>query len=154
MNARTLDTLYGPSRDRLDDAERLARLAHAGQVDKQGKPYVEHLERVAARMKYHLRVHVVVAWLHDILEDTVISPALLAEYFEPQVVEAVIAITHGRNEPRIEYYERVKANPIALAVKLADIADNCDPRRLLGLPIETMTRLMRKYADALDALEG
>lgn len=134
----------------LERAQRLASLGHAGQVDKLGRPYIEHCERVAARMENDDEK--IVAWLHDVLEDTPITYPDLMLYFDIPVVEAVCAITHGKNESRALYYDRVKRNPIALAVKRADIADNTDPRRLLLLPVEDMTRLMRKYADALTAL--
>ena len=52
------------------------------------------------------------------------------------------------------YYTNIKANPGALAVKLADIHDNTQHWRLSYLPEETQTRLIRKYSKATDILLG
>lgn len=65
-----------------------------------------------------------------------------------EVVAAVEAITRRRNEPRTAYYDRVLAEPLAVAVKLADIADNSDPARLAALDEATRTRLAEKYRKA------
>lgn len=129
------------------NAEATARGAHAGQLDKLGDDYIRHVERVARRVWTPLEM--VVAWLHDVVEDTNVTLTALRVHYPEWVVVAVDAITHAANEPRHAYYERVRGNPIALSVKVADIADNTDPRRLLRLPAGEMTRLMKKYADAL-----
>ena len=68
------------------------------------------------------------------------------------MVDAVVALTHLKNEPRDHYYERIKKNPLALAVKLADIEDNTDPERLALLDEGTRSRLEKKYAKAIAAL--
>ena len=56
-------------------AEEIAREAHFGAVDKAGKPYIEHPERVAGRLE-HPRLKVI-AWLHDVVEDSYISLELI-----------------------------------------------------------------------------
>lgn len=139
----------------IGKARKLAVLAHAGQVDKAGRPYVEHLERVAAMVKHakSLGLAQAVAWLHDIVEDTAVGELdLMAAGMPAEVVEAVLAITHRPNEPRTEYYARVRENHLALAVKLADVADNADPKRLAMLDAATRGRLERKYARAFEEL--
>jgi (p)ppGpp synthase/HD superfamily hydrolase len=142
-------------------AEEIARRAHAGVPDKSGRPYIEHSQRVAGRV--HSHEEKIVAWLHDVVEDTDITLEDLANEFPPAIVEAVDAITHrsvspkkmsALNETRHDYYLRVLANPVARIVKLADISDNTDPRRLLHLPIGDAVRMMQKYAGALDVLVG
>jgi (p)ppGpp synthase/HD superfamily hydrolase len=142
----------------VSKARKLAERAHAGQVDKAGGRYVEHLRRVAeavAADPTSPALAQAVAWLHDIVEDTDVTEIdLMAAAMPREVVAAVLAITHHPNEPRTAYYERVKANDLARVVKLADVADNSDPARLALLDDATRERLERKYAAARAALES
>lgn len=134
--------------DLVAAADRVAAAAHDGQLDKAGHPYIEHPRRVAARVA-HLGVEVVmVALLHDVVEDTQVTLDVLAATFPPQVVAAVDTITKRAGEPRDDYYARVAANPIATVVKRADIDDNTDPLRLAALPGKLQARLEAKYAHA------
>src|SRR4051794_36028950 len=50
----------------LAHAVEIAEQAHAGQTDKAGEPYIEHLERVAASVDG--LDEKIVAYLHDLLE--------------------------------------------------------------------------------------
>lgn len=71
----------------------------------------------------------------------------------PQHVKpAIFRLTRTKSEPADVYYAQIKLNPVALKVKLADIADNADESRLALLPPKTADRLRRKYAKALGAL--
>lgn len=134
------------------DARNLAMRAHAGQYDKAGRDYIDHPARVAARVVH--REAQAVAWLHDTVEDTDVTLVELYRLgFPGDVVDAVDALTRRPDEDD-SYYVRVRANPIALQVKLADIADNTDPRRLVHLDDVTVCRLIRKYAKALRILTG
>lgn len=130
-------------------ARTLAEIAHAGQLDKAGRPYVEHLARVALAVADHPTspgLLQAVAWLHDSIEDTDLSEQdLRAGGMPTEVVEAVRAITHDPDEPRVDYYARVRKNELARIVKLADVADNSDPARLALLDDATRQRLERKY---------
>lgn len=128
----------------------LAHAAHKGQVDKSGQPYIGHPERVAARLSDPTEQ--VVGWLHDVVEDTDVDLPQIRMLFGKQVAEAVDAITHRPFERNLDYYARVRANPIALAVKAADIADNADPQRLARLDPASRARLTKKYTTALIAL--
>lgn len=129
-------------------ARAVAMVAHLGQVDKAGQPYIDHCQRVAARMTS--AAYQAAAWLHDVLEDTELSAADLIEMGCPtDVVQAVKLLTRGEESVE-DYYRFVRWNPIALAVKRADIADNTDPRRLLLLDDATQLRLVKKYAKALE----
>lgn len=139
----------------IGKARKLAERAHSAQVDKAGRPYVEHLERVAETVGHptSLGLAKAVAWLHDIVEDTWVGELdLMSAGMPAEVVAAVLAITHQPNEPRSDYYARVRANDLALAVKLADVADNSDPARLALLDDATRARLERKYAKAREEL--
>ena len=132
-------------------AEAIAREAHANQVDKNGRPYIEHPARVAARVRGDELLEAI-AWLHDVVEDTTVQLTDLQEHFPAAVVDAVDAITHRPHEPRTAYYARVRSNPLALQVKHADIDDNTDPARTAQLDDATRVRLAAKYAAAREAL--
>ena len=132
-------------------AETIARAAHAGQVDKTGHPYIEHPERVAARVHGNTELEAI-AWLHDVVEDTTVTLADLRREFTDEIVDAVDALTHRRGETRQDYYARVRQNTRALRVKLADIDDNTDPARTALLDEPTRARLAQKYAAARAAL--
>lgn len=137
----------------VDTAYRLAASYHAGQTDKLGEPYLDHLFRVADRVADLGPAHAAVALLHDILEDTAATEAdLLAAGLDPALVEAVVVLTKtgGSNA---DYYARVKRHTLARNVKLADVADNADPDRLNRIADPaTRDRLAAKYAKAHAAL--
>lgn len=128
----------------------LAEAAHAGQVDKLGVPYIEHVRMVARKVAHLGPIYEVVGLLHDGLEDcedtAIISPDILTERFGADVAEAVDAMTKRPGETYEAYLERVASNPVAVAVKQADIAHNSS--RLHLLDPETRTRLTRKYNTA------
>ena len=140
-----------------DLARRIARQAHDGQVDKAGAPYITHPARVAARVRDgggDPRAEAV-AWLHDVVEDCGVPlDDLRGHGFDDGVVAAVDALTRRDGVPAQAYYTRIAADPLALAVKLADIADNADPARLALLDPATRSRLEAKYAAALRALSA
>ena len=133
-------------------ARRLAEAHHTGQVDKAGQPYIGHVLRVAERVSHLAPEVVAAALLHDVLEDTAATAAELAAAGIPTtVIEAVVLLTKTGG-PLDAYYSRIREHPVALAVKLADIADNADPDRQAQLAPEVRERLTRKYATATAAL--
>jgi (p)ppGpp synthase/HD superfamily hydrolase len=134
-------------------AGRLAADAHAQQVDKAGRPYVEHLRRVAAYVNPSDLSAVAAALLHDVLEDTTTTPAqLLEQHLPADVVDTVQLLTRKPQQQAADYYREIRAHAMAREVKLADLADNTDPDRLAQLPEALRLRLVRKYADAYEAL--
>lgn len=135
----------------VDDATRIARAAHEGQVDKSGKPYIDHPLRVMGRVSgEHARMAAV---LHDVVEDTAVTDDdLLAAGCPPEVVATVLALSHRDGEAQEDYLARVRADPVAVEVKRADIADNTSPARLALLDPATQDRLRAKYARALEIL--
>lgn len=135
----------------LDDAIQVARRAHEGQLDKGGRPYIAHPLRVMGALRdEHERMAAV---LHDVVEDTTVTLADLTEAGCPRpVLDALAAISKQPGEDQETYLARVAANPIALAVKRADIADNMSPDRLSRLDLQTQERLRAKYASALRQL--
>lgn len=139
----------------LENAILLASLAHGCQRDKSGRPYILHCLRVMMSCKTDDEK--VVGVLHDVLEDTEMTGLQLLEEDIPlYLVEAIVAITHDKknNEPRKVYYDRVRANPLALIVKEYDLDDNSDEKRLAELDEPTRKRLKKKYADAYQYLYG
>jgi (p)ppGpp synthase/HD superfamily hydrolase len=136
----------------LDDAIQLARRAHEGQLDMAGRPYIGHPLRVMGRLTGERER--MVAVLHDVIEDTpVTAEDLTATGCPPDVVTAVVAISKNPGEEQTAYLARVAANPLALTVKRADIADNMSPDRLARLDAPTQARLTSKYTAALRLLD-
>jgi (p)ppGpp synthase/HD superfamily hydrolase len=138
-------------------AEDVARMAHDGQVDKSGRDYIEHPARVAgiAAARGGSKAVVAAAWMHDVLEDTFVKEHELEFLgFPRNVIDAVVAVTRTPEVPPEDYYANIRTNPDALAVKLADIADNLDEDRLALLDEKTAARLRRKYAKAIHLLTG
>jgi (p)ppGpp synthase/HD superfamily hydrolase len=136
----------------LDDAIRIAREAHAGQVDKSGNPYIYHPLRVMAKVKGPQAQ--MAAVLHDVIEDTeVTADDLKAAGCPDEVIDSVIALSKVPGEAMPAYLRRVAANPVAVLVKRADIGDNSDPARMAKLDPETQDRLRAKYAEAIRLLD-
>lgn len=125
-------------------AAQLAAMAHSGQSDKQGQPYIAHIARVVANCKGDSTARVV-AWLHDVVEDTWVTVEDIRGAFGDEIANAVEAITHPDGEPQWDYIARVRANPIARLVKMADARDNSETWRRAGLDPETRARLDEKY---------
>ncbi len=137
----------------VDQARELAHRAHADQVDKAGRPYIEHVARVAAAVADDPEAETV-AWLHDVLEDGGANDCERVNDFPTHVKCAVALLTRCTDYDLDSYYYGIAQNPIALRVKLADIADNSDEARLSLLDDTTAARLRRKYAKALTVLTG
>ncbi|MFK0291233.1 HD domain-containing protein [Streptomyces sp. NPDC090442] len=133
----------------LAEVEALARRVHAGQTDKAGRPYAEHLAAVAAgvRERGGSEEQVAAAWLHDAVEDDALSEAWLMEAPLSEATKAmVLAVTKRAGEPVEEYTARILATPGALLIKESDLAHNADPVRLAILDAPTQERLIAKYA--------
>jgi len=127
----------------LEHALVIAALAHAGQRDKAGQPYILHPLRMM--LKLETEQERMVALLHDVLEDTAVTLAELEEAgFSVEVLQAVQTLTRGPGESRMEAAQRAAQDPLALSVKLADNADNLNPQRIAEPQEEDLQR-MREY---------
>lgn len=136
--------------DWVVQARALASEAHTGQQDKAGRPYIEHVARVAAAI-HDDDTAKAAAWLHDVVEDCPEYAPRLAAF--PAPIRAIVTLLNRHSAADAQhYYAGIRQHPRALKVKLADIADNAHPRRLLQLPPEVANRLRGKYAAALAAL--
>ena len=131
----------------------LAYQAHHGQVDYNGIPYVFHPVHLAEQMDDEISC--CVALLHDVAEDTEITLEQLAKEFPQKVIDALVLLTHQKDEDYFEYVRKIKTNPIALKVKLADLDHNADQSRCEGsdLSQEQLAYWKAKYSKARAILE-
>lgn len=137
----------------MERAIEIATEAHRGQLDKAGCDYIEHPLRVMAAGKS--LDEKIVGVLHDVVEDTNWTfEDLAAEGFSAEVIEALRCVTKlSESEPYDKFIARVKRNPLAVAVKLNDLSDNMDIRRLPYLSDKDVKRLKR-YLKAYKQLTG
>ena len=103
--------------------------AHKDQVDKSGIPYVFHPFHLAESMEDEISC--TVALLHDVVEDTELTLKDLSTMgFPSAVTDALMLLTHEDHIPYMDYVTKIKENPIAVKVKLADLKHNSDLTRL------------------------
>ncbi|MFL6332268.1 MAG: HD domain-containing protein [Pyrinomonadaceae bacterium] len=127
----------------VEDAIAIAARAHKGQQDKAGAPYVLHPLRMMLRMDSEAAM--MAAVLHDVVEDTDWTlERLRGEGFSEEVLEAVDCLTHRAGESYQEFVQRVRTNPIARQVKVADLEDNMNLRRMGQVGPKDLERL-EKY---------
>ena len=135
----------------LEQAISIASLAHEGQLDKAGEPYILHPLRVMMKLKDNdLRI---IAVLHDVIEDCGLTlDDLLSGYGVPfELARIVDILSRKDNESYDEYIERISKNYKALKVKLADLEDNMDLSRIKNLTQKDYDRVA-KYAKAREKL--
>lgn len=96
--------------------------AHAGQKRRNGNAYIIHPIRVSQEV--HSDTEKVVALLHDTVEDTKATLSEIKDIFGLEIARAVDAITRRKEEDYMDYIKRLKMNPLAVTVKIADISDN------------------------------
>ena len=136
--------------DLTKKAMKLSFEAHKDQVDKSGIPYVYHPFHLAEQM--NTEETVVVALLHDVVEDTDYTIQDMIEMGFPQsVTDALTLMTHSKNVPYLEYVVKLKENPIAREVKIADLRHNSDVSRLDTVDEKAIARI-EKYKMAIAIL--
>ncbi|MCU0514813.1 MAG: GTP pyrophosphokinase [Anaerolineae bacterium] len=129
----------------LEDAIALALHAHRGQTDRYAMPYILHPLRLLLKMTDD--VARMAAVLHDVVEDTPVTLADLRQAGYPEVVvQAVDALTRRPEEDYMDYVRRAGAHPVARRVKLADLEDNMDVRRMTTVTAADAERLARYRA--------
>ena len=137
----------------LEHAIEIAVNAHKGQLDKANKPYILHPLRLM--MKMITENEMIAAVLHDVVEDTDWTIEKLAnEGFNKEVLFAVSLLTHDKKEPYHKYIDKLKQNPIAVKVKIADLEDNLDIKRIAHPTAKDYFRLAHyvKYYNELKNL--
>ncbi|MCW8130504.1 MAG: GTP pyrophosphokinase [Planctomycetota bacterium] len=140
----------------LERAIALAVEAHAGAKDKAGHPYILHPLRVMFRLEGNAER--IVAVLHDVIEDTGRTfDDLRALGFSEEVLAALACVTKREGESYDAFVARAMSNPIAKRVKLADIEDNLDVRRLATVTEkdrERIERYLKARARILESMVG
>jgi len=151
-------------------AKDIARRAHKGQVDKLGADYISHPLRVHRNLLENPKFKKldaltredleVAALLHDVIEDSgkngsevFTAGDLLSHNFSPRSIELVQLLTRDKSIPNDDYYEAIEANPLAKLVKLADIADNRNRKRVARLEATKANELRAKYEHALEIIQ-
>jgi (p)ppGpp synthase/HD superfamily hydrolase len=141
----------------LDDAILLAVQTHRGQRDKYGQTYILHPLRVLLRLK--TAEERIVGVLHDVVEDTRHKPNpvtlddLRRMGYSKRVVAAIDSVTIRDGESYDDFIRRAKSNPLARQVKLADLQDNLDPKRMPARLTPREQRRTAKYRRAWAALK-
>jgi (p)ppGpp synthase/HD superfamily hydrolase len=145
------EMLYSPL---VFKAMEIAYAAHHGQFDLSGVPYIFHPAFLAGQMDTEHEI--IVALLHDVVEDTSVTfDDLITAGFPSNVIESIKLLTHNDGSPYFDYIRRVASNPIAHKVKLADLKHNRNPTRTM-LPEYHNTSILKrveKYAKAIEILE-
>ena len=132
-------------------ALKLCFAAHKEQLDKCGIPYVFHPFHLAEQMQTEETT--IVALLHDVVEDTDYTlEDIAAMGFDPVITDALTLLTHDEAVPYMDYVRAIKDNPVAKAVKLADLKHNSDLSRLDIVDEKALAR-REKYLKALELLE-
>ncbi|WP_395739268.1 HD domain-containing protein [Prosthecobacter sp.] len=123
--------------ERTELARKIATECHEGQTRRDGvTPYIVHPEKVAEIVEKlgGGETEIIVAWLHDTVEDTEMTHERLMELFGPEIAEAVQALTHAEGEDYPTAVLRAKANPISRKVKMADnlanLSDSPSPKQV------------------------
>lgn len=136
----------------LELAVKVAEQAHKGQTDKGGNSYIEHPKAVAAQVNN--TEHKIVAYLHDVVEDTEITLDDLSEMgFTFRIVNSVRLLTKTKELTYEEYLKRLKADDNARHVKIADLRHNLDISRIPE-PTEKDHKRLEKYKKSLAFLES
>ncbi len=135
----------------LEKAVEIAVSAHAGQVDKAGKPYILHPLRLMMRME--TEPDMIAAVLHDVIEDSDWTIQRLRDQgFADEIVETLVCLTRIKDETYDEFIERILKNPAAMRVKQVDLEDNMDIRRLGQIESKDTARI-KKYHKAWKLLK-
>ena len=129
-------------------AMRIAYHAHHGQLDKSGAPYIFHPIHLAEQMEDEISC--CAALLHDVVEDTCVTMGELESQFPVAVTDVLKLLTHEAGTDYFGYIRAIRANPIAVKIKLADLAHNSDQSRCIdsGIPEEKLLSLLNKYREA------
>lgn len=150
--------------DQYLKASVIVRRVFANILDKAGNPYIDHLYTVSQSDDY---ISSVAGLLHDIIEDTNITALDLLEVgIDRDIVETVFIVTKPKREKanmteeeRLEAYNKEiddiieSGNPHALRLKMRDMKNNYDQKRLELLSSEQQEWLGKKYSNNLKKLE-
>jgi (p)ppGpp synthase/HD superfamily hydrolase len=133
-------------------AKAISTRAHTGQTDRGGVDYINHPTVIADKVKHEGENYEIVAWLHDVVEDSEYTMDDIKAFgFNKEVTDAVAILTRNSSMNYDEYLQVIRANKIALKVKIADITHNSDLTRLKKITLKDLDR-NKKYKKALKFL--
>jgi (p)ppGpp synthase/HD superfamily hydrolase len=135
--------------DPIKVADLVARMAHHQQVDKIGTAYIEHPRAVASFLD--TQEEKVIALLHDVLEDSFLTEADLRPVFGDRITDTVALLTRREDEDYFAYIDRIKGDPLATRIKLADLRHNTDRSRITE-PAQVDYDRWEKYDKAIEIL--
>ena len=137
-------------------AHELVKILFKDKKDKEGKPYIGHLERVSQKLtKENTKI---AGLLHDVVEDTSCTLDDLKKLqFNDEIIELVKIVTN--NEENFSYHDKISSiinsnNIEAIKLKYSDMLDNSNPERLKKLDSETKNYFIKKYTNELKRLEN
>jgi len=134
----------------LEQAISIASLAHEGQLDKGGEPYILYPLRVMIKLKDEKQR--IVAVLHDVIENTNVTDIdLVVEGLDIELAKAILTLSKSRDESYDEYIDRISKDEFAIQVKLADLEDNMDISRINNPTGKDYERVV-KYGKAREKL--
>lgn len=138
--------------DNIRKAIKIAFNAHIDQVDKAGVPYIFHPWEVAQLVGDDEKA-IIVALLHDVIEDTNITiEDLRGEGFSEEILTSILNLTKKENEDYFDFVKRAKQNELSRKVKIADITHNMRLDRISNWTEYDLQR-REKYQKALDYLK-
>jgi len=147
----------------ISKARKIAEKVHSTQTDKKHYPYMAHINDVAKRVQSLGDEYIIVALLHDAIEDAVehedgekFQEEIINEInetFSHEIIEAINVMTKSPNDDYFaDYLPRVKNNKIAKEVKIADSSHNLSKAHLLDDEPELQDKLRQKYIRVLNEL--
>ena len=147
----------------ISKARRIAEKVHNSQTDKKGYPYMAHINDVAKRVQSLGDEYIIVALLHDAIEDAVNHEEgenfqeeiinEISKIFSHEIVDAINVMTKSSDDDYFaDYLPRVKNNKIAKEVKIADSSHNLSKAYLLDDEPELQEKLRSKYIRVLNEL--
>lgn len=130
----------------LDSAIALASEKFKGVFDKGGKPYILHCLHVMYDVDQTDEELMIIAVLHDIVEDTNVALGGLSDRgYSDRVVNAIDGLTRRKNETYTDFIKRCALNPDSLEVKLSDLRHNSQIMRMKGVEQKDLDRISKYF---------
>jgi len=135
-------------RNMLGRAIEIASVAFSRVQDKSGKPYILHCLWVMDKVRHLGEKAMIIAILHDLVEDTDWTlQMLLDEGFDQDIVIAIGVLTHDDDDSYEVYVQKISLNKLATPIKLRDLEHNSKITRLKGIRDKDILRI-QKYNKA------
>lgn len=112
--------------EKYTQALRFAQKKHKGQYRLGGLPYITHPVAVAQMLREqgYSEDYQITGLFHDLLEDTDATEAEIDALGGSAVLKTVQCLTKNKQLKTADYVARIRANPMAFAVKCADRLNN------------------------------